>query len=128
MTGLDTAGVTKALGGASYQAEENGMSFPQIFARFAQAYADAYGDASEAMARIAVKNHGNAMRNPLAHMHKIVDLGFCMSVSDRNPMIAPPPKLSDCSLISDGAAADMIPTRSDRPSGGRGMRVSGRVN
>lgn len=112
MTGLDTAGVTKALGGASYQAEENGMSFPQIFARFAQAYEDAYGDASEAMARIAVKNHGNAMRNPLAHMHKIVDLDFCMSVSDRNPMIAPPLKLSDCSLISDGAAAVVIAHRS----------------
>src|SRR3546814_13310707 len=64
------------------------------------------------MARIAVKNHGNAMRNPLAHMHKIVDLGFCMSVSDRNPMIAPPLKLSDCSLISDGEAAVVIEHRS----------------
>jgi acetyl-CoA C-acetyltransferase len=112
MTGLDTAGVTGALGGASYQAEESGMSFPQIFARFAQAYGDAYGDPTEAMARIAVKNHGNAMRNPLAHMHKAVDLDFCLSVSDRNPMIAPPLKLSDCSLISDGAAAVVIVHRS----------------
>src|SRR3546814_1035384 len=49
---------------------------------------------------------------PLAHMHKIVDLDFCMSVSDRNPMIAPPLKLSDCSLISDGAAAVVIAHRS----------------
>jgi acetyl-CoA C-acetyltransferase len=112
MTGLDTAGVTSALGGASYQAEESGMSFPQIFARFAQAYGDAYGDPTEAMARISVKNHGNAMRNPLAHMHKAVDLDFCMTVSDRNPMIAPPLKLSDCSLISDGAAAVVIVHRS----------------
>jgi acetyl-CoA C-acetyltransferase len=112
MTGLDTAGVTGALGGASYQAEESGMSFPQIFARFAQAYSDVYGDPSEAMARISVKNHGNAMRNPLAHMHKPVDLDFCMTVSDRNPLIAPPLKLSDCSLISDGAAAVIIVHRS----------------
>lgn len=112
MTGLDTAGVTRALGGASYQAEESGMSFPQIFARFAQAYWDAYGDPAEAMARISVKNHQNAMRNPLAHMRKIVDLEHCLTVSDRNPMIAPPLKLSDCSLISDGAAAVIIVHRS----------------
>ena len=57
------------------------------------------------MAHIAVKNHANAMRNPLAQMHRPLDLGFCLAPSDRNPMIADPLKLSDCSLISDGAAA-----------------------
>lgn len=112
MTGLDTAGVTKALAGASYQPEESGLSFPQIFARFAQAYAEAFEDPSEAMARIAVKNHANAMRNSLAHLRRPVDLDFCMSVSDKNPVIAPPLKLSDCSLISDGAAALVIAHRS----------------
>ncbi len=108
MTGLDTAGVTKALGGASYQREESDMSFPQIFARFAQAYGDAYGDPTEALARIAVKNHTNALRNPLAHMHRAIDLDYCLSPSDKNPVIAAPLKLSDCSLISDGAAATVI--------------------
>ncbi|PWC47030.1 thiolase domain-containing protein [Azospirillum sp. TSA6c] len=108
MTGLDTAGVTRALGGASYQAEESGMSFPQIFGRFAQAYSDVYGDPTEALARISVKNHGNALRNPLAHMRRPADLDFCLTVSERNPMIAAPLKLSDCSLISDGAAAVVI--------------------
>jgi len=112
MTGLDTAGVTKALGGASYQAEETGMSFPQIFARFADAYTEAYGDPADAMARICVKNHANGLRNPLAHMRRAVDLDFCLMVSDRNPMIAAPLKLSDCSLISDGAAAVVIAHRS----------------
>ena len=63
--------MTQALGGASYQRDERGMSFPQIFARFAQAYSDAFGDPSEALARISVKNHANAMRNPLAHMHRL---------------------------------------------------------
>lgn len=115
MTALDTAGVTKALGGASYQAEESGMSFPQIFARFAQAYGEVFEDPAESMARIAVKNHANAMRNPLAHMRRTVDLDFCMAPSDRNPVIAPPLKLSDCSLISDGAAALVIAHRSRLP-------------
>jgi acetyl-CoA C-acetyltransferase len=64
MTALDTAGVTRALGGASYQKEEAGQSFPQIFAAFAKAYAAEYGDPTDAMARIAVKNHHNAMSNP----------------------------------------------------------------
>lgn len=112
MTGRDTAGVTQSLSGASYQAEESGMSFPQIFARFASAYAESYTDPAEAMARIAVKNHANAMRNPLAHMRRELALDQCLAVSDRNPMIAPPLKLSDCSLISDGAAAVVVAHRS----------------
>ena len=112
MTGLDTAAVTRALGGAAYQAEESGMSFPQIFARFAQAYKETFEDPADAMARIAVKNHSNAMLNPLAHMRREVDLEFCRTVSDRNPMIADPLKLSDCSLISDGAAALVIAHKS----------------
>ncbi len=111
MTHLSTPDVTTALSGASYQKEEADLSFPAIFARFAQAYAGQYGDPTEAMARIAVKNHRNAMRNPLAQLHKPLDLDFCLSPSERNPMIAPPLKVSDCSLISDGAAAIVIVRR-----------------
>lgn len=111
MSGLDTAGVTRALGGASYQAEEAGMSFPAIFARYAQAYRDRYGDPGHALARIAVKNHANAMANPLAHLHRPLDLDFCLEPSERNPMIADPLKLSDCSPISDGAAAIILARR-----------------
>ena len=84
------------------------MSFPQIFARYAKAYRAAFADPTDAMARIAVKNHSNAMHNPLAQMHRPLDLDFCLSVSERNPMIADPLKLSDCSLISDGAAAVVL--------------------
>jgi len=108
MTDLDTAGVTKALAGASYQKEESGVSFPQIFARIAERYFQKYGDKSEALARIAAKNHSNAMANPLAQMHKDVGFEFCNTVSEKNPMIAPPLRMTDCSLISDGAAALVI--------------------
>jgi acetyl-CoA C-acetyltransferase len=115
MTARDTAGVTDALAGASYQAEEAGMSFPTIFARYAQAYAAAYGDPTEAMAHIAVKNHANALRNPLAHMHRALTLDYCREVSEKNPVIAAPIKLSDCSLITDGAAALVIAHRDELP-------------
>ena len=130
MTHLNTADVTKGLSGASYQAEESGISFPEVFATFARAYAQEYGDQTETLARIAVKNHANAMNNPLAHLHKKLDLDFCKQPSDRNPMIADPLKVTDCSLISDGAAA-MVMTSSDVASTMRRsikMRAAVQVN
>ncbi|WP_428929097.1 acetyl-CoA acetyltransferase [Marinibacterium sp. SX1] len=105
MTAMDTAGVTDALMQAGYAAEEDGQSFPMIFARFADAYFQRNGDQSAALARIAAKNHRNAMDNPLAHLRKDLGFDFCNTVSDKNPLIAPPLRMSDCSLISDGAAA-----------------------
>lgn len=108
MTAKDTAGVTKALAGASYQKEEADVTFPQIFGQFAGAYFQAHGDQSEALAKIAAKNHKNAVANPLAQMQKDVGFDFCNTVSERNPMIASPLRLTDCSLISDGAAAMVL--------------------
>lgn len=108
MTSQTTEGVTEALGSASYQKEEAGTSFPQIFARFAQAYFQEYGDQSATLARIAAKNHANALNNPLAHLRKDVGFEACNTVSDRNPIIASPLRMTDCSLISDGAAAIIL--------------------
>ena len=105
MTARDTAGVTDALMQAGYAAEDDGQSFPMIFARFAQTYFQAHGDQSRALARIAAKNHRNALSNPLAQLRKDLGEDFCNTVSDRNPMVAPPLRMTDCSLISDGAAA-----------------------
>ncbi len=108
MTAVSGAGVTSALGSASYQKEESGVSFPEIFAQFARAYHAAYGDPSDAMAQIAVKNHEAALRNPLAHMRRVLDLEFCRTESPGNPMIADPIRKTDCSLVSDGAAAVIL--------------------
>ena len=127
MTHLSTADVTRGLGGASYQAEEEGVSFPEIFARFARAYAVAHGDPTDALARIAVKNHANAMSNPLAQMHKPLDLEFCRTVSDRNPVVADPLKVSDCSLISDGAAAVVVVRDEVARDLGGGAAIRGRA-
>jgi acetyl-CoA C-acetyltransferase len=82
------------------------------------------------MARIAVKNHRNALCNPLAQMHRPLDLDFCRTVSERNPMIADPLKLSDCSLISDGAAAVVLVHRDLLPRFRRGVgfRAAEQVN
>lgn len=125
MTELDTKGVTEALAGASYSQEEHGVSFPQIFGRIAAGYFQTYGDRSEVLARIAVKNHANALANPLAQMRREVDLGFCNRVSEKNPMIAPPLRLTDCSLISDGAAALVMVAEDEAGDYGRAVRFRG---
>ncbi|WP_372662496.1 beta-ketoacyl synthase N-terminal-like domain-containing protein, partial [Hydrogenophaga sp.] len=107
MTAVDNAQVTQALAGASYWREEGalGLNFPRIFARIAQQYFDRHGDHADTLARIAVKNHANGARNPLAHMRRALDFDFCSKVSERNPLIAAPLRKTDCSTVADGAAA-----------------------
>jgi acetyl-CoA C-acetyltransferase len=110
MTSRSNADVTKALTGAGYQndADEAQLSFPQVFAIAAGEYAARYQDPMESMAKIAAKNHQNALRNPLAQMHKALDFETCNTVSDQNPLIAPPLRLTDCSPVTDGAAAVIL--------------------
>ncbi|RBP81948.1 acetyl-CoA C-acetyltransferase [Rhodobacter sp. 140A] len=123
MTHRSTPDVTTALAGAGYQNDpaEAALSFPQVFAVAAQAYAERYGDPMDAMARIAAKNHANALNNPLAQMHKAMSYEFCREVSEKNPLIAPPLRLSDCSLVSDGAAAVVLTAD---PQSARRVRIA----
>lgn len=112
MTHRSTSEVTAALAGAGYQnnSDEAALNFPQVFGVAAREYEARYTSPLDAMARIAVKNHKNAMANPLAQMHKEFTFEHCSTVSDSNPAIAPPLRLADCSLITDGAAAIVLTT------------------
>lgn len=107
MTAVPGAEVTRVLGNASYVKEEaaQGMTFPGIFAQTANAYFARYGDHSATLARIAAKNHANGVRNPFAQIRKDLGFEFCNTISDKNPIIAAPLRKTDCSLVSDGAAA-----------------------
>jgi acetyl-CoA C-acetyltransferase len=91
----------------SYVKEEDrpDMSFAGIFGQIAQLYFQRYGDQSDAMARIAAKNHRNGVANPYAQLRKDLGYDFCRTVSDKNPLVAGPLRRTDCSLVSDGAAA-----------------------
>jgi acetyl-CoA C-acetyltransferase len=60
------------------------------------------------LATIAAKNHKNGVDNPFAHLQRDLGFDFCRNVSDKNPIVAGPLKRSDCSLVSDGAAAVVI--------------------
>ncbi|HEY2131422.1 MAG TPA: acetyl-CoA acetyltransferase [Acetobacteraceae bacterium] len=92
---------------AAYRREEGEIpaGFTGVFARIAERYFQRYGDQSDALAAIAAKNHRNGVDNPYAQMRKDLGFDFCRQLSDRNPYVAPPLKRTDCSLVSDGAAA-----------------------
>ncbi len=92
---------------ASYQKEESDIpaGFAGVFGKIAEKYFQRYGDQSDALATIAAKNHKNGVDNPYAQMRKDLGYDFCRTVSDKNPYVAPPLKRTDCSLVSDGAAA-----------------------
>ena len=95
---------------AAYLKEEADIEggFAGVFGRIAQQYYQRYGDRSDALARIAAKNHRNGCANPYAQMHKDLGFEFCRAVSDKNPIVAGPLKRTDCSLVSDGAAAVVL--------------------
>ena len=110
MTHLSSADVGRCLSRASYMPEEGdqGLTFPGIFGVVAGKYFQKYGDQSDALAEIAAKNHKNGSVNPLAHMQKDFGFDFCRAESDKNPIVAGPLKRTDCSMISDGAAAIIL--------------------
>jgi acetyl-CoA C-acetyltransferase len=95
---------------ASYRKEEGDTpgGFAGVFGRIADLYFQRYGDKSDAMARIAAKNHRNGVENPFAQLRKDLGYEFCRTVSDKNPYVAGPIRRTDCSLVSDGAAAVVL--------------------
>lgn len=106
MNGLPTSEVGDVLLKCAYVKEETSSAgFAGVFAGIAQKYFDTYGDASDALARIAAKNHHNAMANPYAHVRRDLGFEFCNTVSDKNPIVAGPLRRTDCSMVTDGAAA-----------------------
>jgi acetyl-CoA C-acetyltransferase len=92
---------------ASYVREEADIDggFAGIFGKIAALYFQRWGDQSDALARIAAKNHKNGVGNPYAQMRKDFGYVFCRQESDKNPRVAGPLKRTDCSPVSDGAAA-----------------------
>lgn len=92
---------------ASYLPEDGDTpaGFAGVFGKIAQAYFQRYGDQSDALAMIAAKNHKNGVDNPYAQMRKDFGFDFCRQESEKNPFVAGPLKRTDCSLVSDGAAA-----------------------
>jgi len=107
MTTTAPAEVGRNLLKASYVREEAAIEggFAGIFGKIAALYFQRWGDQSDALARIAAKNHKNGVGNPYAQIRKDLGYDFCRAESEKNPLVAGPLKRTDCSLVSDGAAA-----------------------
>ena len=77
---------------------------------------------------IAAKNHANAVHNPYAHVRKAFDVEFCNTVSERNPLVAGPLRRTDCSMVSDGAAALVVADEETAATLARAIRFRARTH
>jgi len=118
MTATPTAQVGDNLLAASHRRTEGEIpaGFAGVFGRIAETYFQRHGDQSDALAAIAAKNHRNGVANPYAQMRRDFGFDFCRTESEKNPFVARPLKRTDCSLVSDGAAA-LILTDEDTARG-----------
>jgi len=107
MTAAPAAEIGRNLLKASYVREEADIEggFAGVFGKIAGLYFQRWGDQSDALAQIAAKNHRNGVGNPYAQLRKDLGYEFCRAESDKNPRVAGPLKRTDCSPVSDGAAA-----------------------
>jgi acetyl-CoA C-acetyltransferase len=81
-----------------------GLTAPPCFALAAQRHMAVYGTTEEQLARVGVKNHTHASRNPHAHFGKGATLEQVLC----SRMISSPLRLFMCSPITDGAAAVVL--------------------
>jgi acetyl-CoA C-acetyltransferase len=127
MSGVSGRQVGEILLRASYVKEEAEIpgGFAGVFGKIAEQYFARFGDQTEALARIAWKGHRNGARNPLAHLQRELSLEFCLEPSEKNPRVAGPLKRTDCSPVSDGAAALILQT--PEAAAGRARRIGFRA-
>ena len=128
MSPADGADVLGAAG--DYEVEKawyGQYMFPKLFGDIAGQYAKRYGLTERQLAQVAVKNHAHARMNPLAQTRG----GLCLTLeaasteSEANPRIAPPLKISDCSQITDGAAAVILCSEGFMQPGALRLRAGG---
>lgn len=88
-----------------------GLTLTSFAAMFTRLIMEKYGVTQEDLARVAVKNHANAMHNPWAQLHKPVTLEALTKGEERdkiNPLVAEPLRRYDICPMSDGAAAVLL--------------------
>lgn len=110
MPPADGADVLGAAGDYHAEKETYGQfMFPKLFARIATLYEARYGLKESQLARAAFKSRLHAKLNPFAQMRDAtLTLEDARAESANNPRVAPPLKVSDCSQITDGAAAVIL--------------------
>ncbi|MBY6411828.1 thiolase domain-containing protein [Rhodococcus sp. BP-252] len=115
------------LAGCHRASESHMGSFAGVFADLADQYAARYDDPHDAMARIAAKNHRNGVDNPYAHLRRDLGFDFCRTPSEKNPTVVGRLLRTDCSLVSDGAAAMVVALPDVAATARRSVRIAGRA-
>ncbi len=96
---------------AWYEREAKGIEFPfpKLFGRLGDEYDKRYGLKDEHLAHISAVNYSNAKRNPLAQTRNwFMSESHAQKDSKFNQVIGGRIKVSDCSQVTDGAAAIML--------------------
>ena len=106
MTDVGGDEATYALGTAADQEYEcfGGVTFPGLYAMIARRHMHDYGTTQEQLAQVAVKNHENGSKNPLAQFPMRITVEQVLD----SVMVADPLHILDCSPITDGAAAVIL--------------------
>ncbi len=84
----------------------HGATFPGLYAMMACAHTAKYGTTREMLSAVAVKNHKNGSKNPVAQYPFTITAEQVAS----SVMVADPLRILDCSPITDGAAAVIVTT------------------
>ena len=116
MTHLTTPKVSELIGRSIDPYERAyGATMPALAALVTRSLMSKTGVGQREMAQVAVKNHANAARNPLAHFQQAVTVEEVLE----SRMVADPLRLLHCCPISDGAAAVVVTAAPSR------VRVAG---
>jgi acetyl-CoA C-acetyltransferase len=105
----------RRLYGLSFDADVEGMTgvtATNLYALSIGLFMARYGLTEAQMARVSVKNHGNAMTNPWAHLPRRITVADVLA----SRPVSAPYRLLDCSPLSDGAAAVIMMRAGAAPS------------
>jgi acetyl-CoA C-acetyltransferase len=139
MSLLPTPQMTHVLACCSHWPSEGskGWTFPMLFAAYARGYQARHGicdsDLERMLFSVAALGYGNGAENPLAQVRNgpasAEEIRRLCEPDERgrsrNPVIAKPLRLHDCSLVSDGAAALVVAPSADARGNPRAVEIAG---
>lgn len=136
---LPTPQMTHVLSCCSHWPSEGskGWSFPMLFAEYAKGYQAHHrisdSELEQMLWTVGALAYRHGAENPLAHVRNgpqtVAEIMKLNELDERgrskNMVIAPPLRLHDCSLVSDGAAALVITQTANVPDKRRAVEIAG---
>lgn len=136
---LPTPQMTHVLSCCSHWPSEGskGWSFPMLFAEYAKGYQAHHrisdSELEQMLWMVGALAYRHGAENPLAHVRNgpqtVAEIMKLNELDERgrskNMVIAPPLRLHDCSLVSDGAAALVITQTANVPDKRRAVEIAG---